>query len=327
MKHKKNNFTLAVLVFILVSTILSLIQITFVQRPLLLAERFINGLGWLQILCVSSYGAFLAYKMYDVEYTAYFRKLSWLLFSIVFFAQLFLGLLVDVRFLMTGKLHLPIPMMVIAGPIYRAEIGFMPILFISTILLSGPAWCSQYCYFGAWDAWASSLKRPLSLSRKLSFFKWTIFIAVILFAITFRLLGVNYTISTIAALAFGFIGVVIILKFSVQKQSMIHCTYYCPLGSLVNILKHINPFRLSITNSCTLCMKCSYVCKYNALNAENIVQKKPAYTCTLCGDCISACNQQAIRYQFFKVNSNKARNIYLVLTISIHVIFLALARI
>ena len=72
-----------------------------------------------------------------------------------FFGQLALGIFADPIFLMTGKLHLPIPAVILAGPLYRFEGLFMPILFISTLLLSGPAWCSQLCYFGAFDAWSA----------------------------------------------------------------------------------------------------------------------------------------------------------------------------
>jgi ferredoxin-type protein NapH len=35
----------------------------------------------------------------------------------------------------------------------------MTILFLSTVLLSGPAWCSYFCYFGALDN-AAAQGRP-----------------------------------------------------------------------------------------------------------------------------------------------------------------------
>lgn len=61
-------------------------------------------------------------------------------------------------FYMGGKLHLPIPAMILSGPLYRAELSFMNILFISTIVLSGPAWCSYLCYFGASDNYSVAAK-------------------------------------------------------------------------------------------------------------------------------------------------------------------------
>lgn len=49
-------------------------------------------------------------------------------------------------------------MMILAGPIYRGHISVMTILFLSTVVLSGPAWCSHLCYFGAIDNLAASGK-------------------------------------------------------------------------------------------------------------------------------------------------------------------------
>ncbi len=82
-------------------------------------------------------------------------------FSMVFFAQLLLGLAGIEKLLMTGKLHLPVPALIIAGPLFRGEGVFMLILFAATVLLVGPAWCSYLCYIGAWDNYAATAqKRP-----------------------------------------------------------------------------------------------------------------------------------------------------------------------
>ena len=50
---------------------------------------------------------------------------------------------------MTGKLHLPVPALIVAGPVYRGSVGFMLILFLCTILLVGPAWCSHLALHAA----------------------------------------------------------------------------------------------------------------------------------------------------------------------------------
>ena len=44
----------------------------------------------------------------------------WLIFSIIFFTQLILGVAGVDKLLMTGKLHLPVPALIAAGPLYRA---------------------------------------------------------------------------------------------------------------------------------------------------------------------------------------------------------------
>lgn len=73
--------------------------------------------------------------MQDRKERPKWRTRARLLFSIVFFGQL-LGILVNPVFLMTGKQHLPVPAIILAGPLYRLEGLFMPILFLSTLLLA-----------------------------------------------------------------------------------------------------------------------------------------------------------------------------------------------
>jgi len=54
--------------------------------------------------------------------------------------------------------------MILAGPAYRREIGFMTWLFLSTIILNGPALCSHLCYMVSLDFFfvQSSGKSPVS---------------------------------------------------------------------------------------------------------------------------------------------------------------------
>ena len=139
---------------LLVGGLLSIVQV-MPKNPLLIGERLFPYGGWIQVILAMLYGGWLCYKMQDRQERPKWRKRAWLLFSIVFFGQLALGIFADPIFLMTGKLHLPIPAVILAGPLYRFDGLFMPILFISTLLLSGPAWCSQLCYFGAFDAWSA----------------------------------------------------------------------------------------------------------------------------------------------------------------------------
>lgn len=151
LKNIYKTYFLAFAVFIFTFSILSAVQIMLKDRPLILPERFITGSGWLWILIIACYGAFITHKMQTPSNVPKWRKISWTIFSVVFFTQLIIGLLGVEKFLMTGKLHLPIPMMILSGPLYRGHLSVMTILFISTIILTGPAWCSQLCYFGAFD--------------------------------------------------------------------------------------------------------------------------------------------------------------------------------
>lgn len=318
---------LPIAVFIFVFAFLSVIQVKMTKNPLLLLERFFHGWGWLEIVLIALYGSFVAYKMQDPVNVPKWRRLTWTMFSVVFFSQLTIGLLGADKFLMTGKLHLPIPMMIISGPVYRGQLSVMTILFLSTVFLTGPAWCSQLCYFGAFDNVASNGKTKREPFRNKLAIKSTVLFLVIAMTIILRIFGVPVWIATLTAAAFGIIGITIMILYSRKKKKMVHCSLYCPVGTLVNVMKPVNPFRMYIDDNCNLCMKCTSFCKYDALNIADVKNKKPNYSCTLCGDCLSACRDHAIKYRFFRMKPENARRLYLFLTISIHAVFLALARI
>jgi polyferredoxin len=298
-----------------------------ISHPIILLERFITGGGWIEIILIAFYGAFVALKMQNPMNVPKWRRITWTIFSIVFFAQLAIGLLGAEKFLMTGKLHLPIPMMIISGPIYRGQLSVMTILFLSTIILTGSAWCSQLCYFGAFDNIASKRKTQKEGLKNKKAIKSTIIILVIAVTILLRWFNVPILIATVIAICFGVIGIGVMIYYSRRAGKMIHCTLYCPVGTVVNVLKPVNPFRLYIDSSCTLCMKCTSFCKFDALNPKDIRAKKPDFSCTLCGDCLAACRDNSIKYRFLKLQPETARKLYLLLTISSHAVFLAMARI
>ena len=299
-----------------------------VSMQMLVADRFIPGAGWIEVVLASFYASWVFMHMKDPRKVALWRKGTWLLFTGVFFSQLILGLLADKRFLMTGNLHLPVPAVILAGPLYRMQLSFMPILFLSTVLITGPAWCSHLCYFGSLDNWAASGKnlrhKPMQHKRLM---KHTFLLLFIATALLFNFLGVSNLVASLCGLSAGVIGLAIILFISRRKNKMFHCTLYCPIGTLTNYLRIVSPFRMTITDNCTTCMACTLQCRYDALNLENIKQRKPGMTCTFCGECLTACHQQAIRYHFFGLRPESARNLYLILTISLHACFLVLARI
>lgn len=326
MERKKSTYFLPIAVFLFVFALLAMVQV-MVSRPMILLERFIPNAGWVEILGISFYGAFVARKMQNPVNVPKWRRITWTLFSVVFFSQLIIGLLGVDKFLMTGKLHLPIPTMILAGPVYRGELSFMTILFLSTIMLTGPAWCSQLCYFGAMDNLASWRKTEKGALKHKKAIKSTLLLLVIGFTLLLRWFGASMLLATLSAVAFGLIGIGIMIWVSRRKGKMIHCTLFCPIGTVVNVLKPVNPFRMYIDDACTLCMKCTSFCKYDALHLQDLRNKKPGFTCTHCGDCLAACRDKAIKYRFFNLKPENARRLYLFLTISLHACFLALARI
>ena len=327
---RKNNtrlYRLPLVVFVIIAGILGFIQFRLPHLQLLLAERFTKGVGWIEVFVVAGYGAIVMYHMQDPLRTPGWRKMTWFVFTVVFFGQLLLGLTLNGKFLMTGKLHVPVPALIIAGPLYRGQLSIMTILFLSTILITGSAWCSQLCYFGAMDNLMAGRKKSVKTIQNKGALKATFFMFVVVAALTMRWLHISSVIATFLAVGFGAAGLLIMVLLSAKKGKMYHCIIYCPVGTFVNYLRYINPFRIKIDHSCTNCMRCIPYCKYDALGIQDVRNKKPGITCTLCGDCIAGCRDNSIHYQFFKINPVQSRNLYMVLVVSLHAIFMALARI
>jgi polyferredoxin len=143
---------------------------------------------------------------------------------VVFFSQLLLGIFVSEKFLMSGNLQLPLPFMIISGPIYRGEISVMTILFLGTVLISGPAWCSHLCYFGGLDNFISGNGRSSKKLKNKFKIKHSVLFIVILVRLVFRWIGVNSLVALSTAIVAGIAGFFIIGKYSRKTGKMVHCS-------------------------------------------------------------------------------------------------------
>ena len=219
------------------------------------------------------------------------------------------------------------PALIAAGPAYRGEGLFMLGLFLSTVVLVGPAWCSHLCYIGAWDdAMARAKRRPGF--RRNDGLRALLALIVIGGAIVLRLAGAGWLLATVLAAAFGLAGVAVMLIASRRRGVMVHCTVYCPVGLLANLLGKLSPWRVRIDPSgCTECMACARVCRFNALDLSDIRAGKPAYTCTLCTDCLTSCPQNTMRLSFPGLSPAIAHDAFTALVVVLHVTFLGVARI
>lgn len=313
--------------FLVTALLLGILQ-TKLSIPILLLERFVPTMGWLEVFALSLYAGWITEEMMNPNRSEQWRQRIWLLFSIVFFSQLIFGLLGIEKLLMTGRLHLPIPAMIVAGPIFRGERFFMLILFLSTIVLVGPAWCSYLCYIGSWDNFAA---RSREVSR--DFFKGRrsmqagMLSIVIISALLLRWLGASIILATLLGALFGLVGAGMMIFWSRKKGVMTHCITYCPIGYLATSLGKLSPFRIRIKDGCTKCRACTSVCRYNALQLTDIIRQRPASSCTLCGDCIGSCEGKFLEYRLFHFDPEIARAIFLVIAVALHAVFMGVARI
>jgi polyferredoxin len=316
----------------IITSLLTVFIITMARlkgpEGILLLDRFIPGLGWFQIAASAVYAGLISDHLLNHHQINKIRIGIWSLFLIVFFLQFIAGLFISDIFLMTGKLHIPVPAVILGGPIYRGQGFFMPVLYISTLVLAGPAWCSYLCYFGAIDGFISSKKKKPSFPKESwKYLRYFTVLLIVVSAFILRIFEIKAMAAIIGACLFGTLGILISIFISHKRGIMGHCSYYCPIGLISNITGKISPFRIKIEKSCNNCMICIPVCRYNALSTDNIRSGNPGLSCTLCGDCIDSCISHSINYKYFGLSPEKSRILFTVIITVLHASFLTIARI
>ncbi len=305
-----------------------LVPVQLVMHPTgLLAERFLPTAGWWEGFLLALYAGWLADRLRDQRQVKKLRPRVWLAFSLIFFTQLILGLSGFDKLLMTGKLHLPVPALIAAGPLYRGAGFFMAILFSASVLIVGPAWCSWLCYIGAWDDRAArAVKRPGKLPRWRPVLRLGILVVVLVTAFALGRLGVGTATAGALAAGFGLAGVGLMVFWSRRTGHMTHCTAFCPMGWFATRLGKASPWRLRITPACTDCGACTPACRYDALYPEDVALRRPGEACTLCGDCLSNCPTGSLALQFPGLSPNRARTVFFVLVCALHAAWIGVAR-
>ena len=205
----------------------------------------------------------------------------------------------------------------------------MPILLGVSLLLVGPAWCSHLCYIGAWDDRLARLHdgRPKPLPAWAPRLRAALLAAAVAVPLALRALGAPWTLALGLAAVFGVLGVLVMAVYSRASGTMVHCTAWCPIGLLNNLIGRILPWRIGIAQSCTRCGLCSKACRYNALTRVDLERGRPALSCSLCGDCLPRCPHGHLGYRFPGLDQERARQVFVTLAASLHAVFLAVARI
>jgi ferredoxin len=305
-----------------------LVPVQLVMDPAgLLLERFLFTGGWWQLVALAFYAGWLSDRLLDARQIRKLRPKVWLLFSVIFFTQLILGVLGLEKLLMTGKLHLPVPALIAAGPLYRGGGFFMAILFTVSVVLVGPAWCSWLCYIGAWDdRFSRSLKRPDRLPPWRNKMRVAVLVVVMATAFALGRLGVGTFAAGWLAASFGLIGVGLMVFWSRKSGHMSHCTAWCPMGWVATRMGKVSPWRLKISPDCTDCGACTPACRYDALYPADVLRRVPGEACTLCGDCLSNCPTGSIGINFPGLTPSKARVVFLVMVAAMHAAWIGVAR-
>jgi NAD-dependent dihydropyrimidine dehydrogenase PreA subunit len=312
--------------FLFAATLLVPVQL-FVDTKAILAERFLPTAGWWEAFLLAMYAGWLADKLREPRMIRRLRPRVWLFFSIVFFTQLLFGVFGFEKLLMTGKLHLPVPALIAAGPLFRGSGLFMAFLFSASVMLVGPGWCSWLCYIGAWDNYAAAgRKRPGNLPRWRALARILILVVVLGTAFALGRLGVGTFTAGWLAAGFGLLGVGVMAFWSRRTGHMTHCTAYCPMGWLATRMGKISPWRLRISDTCTDCGACTPACRFDALYPEDVLKRVPGEACTLCGDCLSNCPTSSLEYRLPGVSPTRARTIYMVMVSAMHAAWIGVAR-
>jgi len=312
--------------FLFTAVLLTCVQL-FMHPTGVLLERFLFAGGWWEAFWLAIYAGWLSDRLRDPGQIRKMRPKVWLVFSVIFFTQLILGVAGLEKLLMTGKLHLPVPTLIVAGPIFRGAGYFMAILFTASVLLVGPAWCSWLCYIGAWDDRLSrAVKRPDRLPKWRNLMRVIILVLVVGIAYLLGKLGVSTAAAGWLAAGFGLFGVGLMVFWSRRNGNMTHCTAYCPMGWVATRLAKVSPWRMKISPSCTDCGACTPACRYDALYPEDVLNRVPGEACTLCGDCLSNCPTNSIEYKFPGLSSSRARTVFLIMVTAMHATWIGVAR-
>lgn len=298
---------------------LPLLGMALLAPHLLLLERLMPSFGVVQAQAAGFWAAWLCARLADERRARRARMLVWRLFSVVFFVQFAPAAAGWTLFAMTGELHVPVPGVIVAGALYRGTVSFMPLLFLVSVLLAGPAWCSHLCYFGSWDAWAASSSRPSPHPGPLRFRALSLLVVC---AAALLLACVPDAPAAVFAASLGLLLPPAAWWLSRRKGWAAYCTCLCPLGLLACLLGRLSPWRLRKNDACTFCGACAGACRYGALDAA-APEKGPGLSCTLCRDCSLRCPHRGLSLTWFGMGGDgRAERAFVSLMSAMHALFL-----
>lgn len=300
------------------------------KMDFLLLERYLPVLGSVQIFFAAWYAAFIGGKLVVPRQSRKTRRRIWLIFGGVFFAQFFFGLFGLERMLLSDALHVPVPALIILGPLFRNAFSMMLIIVPIATLLAGNIWCSSLCYFGALDALAAGKKGVRPYPEKLRFVlqygQLIVLLIGVLLALGLRAAGTSGLLAASVAVVFAVLSLLFMVLVSRPYRGMAYCTMVCPMGLVTRLLGRLSPWRVRVdTQRCDDCGICEKICKYQAITPASRADGKTLSRCTLCRDCIGSCAEKAIFIHFPGLAPERAWLFLSGLTTVLHVLFLSVA--
>ena len=300
------------------------------RADLFLLEALFPAWGGIQLFLLAWYAGFVTGKLLTPRTSRKTRKTVWIVFSCFFFGQLALGLAGVPGFTGFGKPHIPVPGMILFAPLYRGSLSMMLFLVLAACLLAGSAWCSMLCYFGSIEAATSGKavrQTPPLLAAALRHGRAGVLAIGAATALGLRFAGVGTDIAIGLGLAFAVASLAAALFLSRRYTGMAHCAAVCPMGLAVNLLGRLSPWRLGIDRErCDGCGACEKVCGYRAIDAGRRLAGTASFRCSLCRDCIAVCSRKAIRIKSPLLPASVSGHVFVVVTVTLHVLFLAAAR-
>ena len=314
--------------------ILTFLALYFLRKYLpdmLILERFFPTWGGVQIFFLAWYAGYISGKLHTPRTSQKTRKIVWLVFTIVFYGQLVLGLSGIPEIARSGTPHVPIPAFILFAPAYRGSFSIMPYLVLAATLLVGSAWCSMLCYFGAIEANTASSKiirkGPPFLEKALRYGRAVILVAGLATAGILRHYGAPIALALSLAAFFATVSLILMLFVSKKYTGMVHCTTFCPMGLVINVLGKLSPWRIRIDRQCCDgCGACETTCAYRAIDAASRAKGTASTTCSLCRDCIGSCPHHAISIKNFLLPPKISSSVFTVILVVLHVVFLSTAR-
>ncbi|MDD2967712.1 MAG: 4Fe-4S ferredoxin [Desulfovibrionaceae bacterium] len=306
----------------------------FAAPQLLLANRLAYGWGLMQAFVLGLWGAWLCGRLLRRDGAGKTRLWAWRLFSCIFFAQLVLGLAGYSLFLLNGTLHLPVPGLILAAPLYRGEGLFMPALFGLATLLAGSAWCSHLCYFGVWDAGfaacAQKYAQPTAqLVASLRRARLCMVGLMVALPLVLRLCGAPLPLAFACGLLLGLLMPFVAGTLSRRYGIAAYCSGLCPLGLVACWLGKLSPWRIQRTQQCIDCHACVRHCRAMALTPESLHQGGAGNKCTLCRDCLAACRHGGLTMSLWhsRLQGEGVERLFVCLIVVLHCLFLGTARV